>query len=33
VYPQFSRGFSSNRGYGYHNSIPAMTNTGIRILD
>ena len=31
--PAFSRGYTSNRGYGYNNSIPAMTRAGIRILD
>lgn len=31
--PTFSRGFSSNRGYGYNNTIPAMTGAGIHILN
>lgn len=31
--PTFSRGYTSNRGYGYNNSIPAMSRAGIRILD
>ena len=31
--PGFSQGFTTNRGYGFMNSIPAMTNAGIRILD
>ena len=31
--PGFSQGFATNRGYGFMNSIPAMTNAGIRILD
>lgn len=31
--PGYSQGYYGNRGYGYHNSIPAMTGAGIRILD
>lgn len=31
--PTFNRGFTSNRGYGYSNSIPATTGMGIHILD
>jgi hypothetical protein len=31
--PSFSQGFSSNRGYGFMNSIPATMGAGIRILD
>ena len=31
--PTFSRGYTSNRGYGYNNTIPAMSRAGIRTLD
>lgn len=31
--PGYSTGYYGNRGYGYHNSIPAMTGAGIHILD
>ena len=31
--PGFSQGFATNRGYGFINSIPAMTRAGIHILD
>ena len=33
VTPGYSQGFASNRGYGFINSLPAMTRTGITILD
>ncbi|MBR6722185.1 hypothetical protein IKL64_01890 [bacterium] len=31
--PGFSQGFATNRGYGFMNSIPAMTRSAITILD
>lgn len=31
--PGYSQGFGTNTGYGFINSIPAMTGAGIRILD
>lgn len=31
--PGYSSSYYGNRGYGYNNSIPAMTGAGIRILD
>lgn len=31
--PGFSSSYTGNRGYGYNNSIPAVTGAGIRILD
>ena len=31
--PGYSQGFATNRGYGFINSLPAMTRSGITILD